>query len=271
MATGHERNRRCATDADGGHVADSATAPACRPTGQDCAASGELAAVHRGHGSWEWTVRPARAASARRTARRRPGRARSASTSTCRSARRAAATATSTPTRPRSWAAPASPTAGSTRCAGSWRRPARARSRRRGPDGDGVRRRRDAVAARRRRARRGARRGPGDFGLAPGAEVTTEANPESTSPEFFAGCARPGSPGSRWACSRRPRTSWACWTACTRRAGRSRRPREARAAGFAHVNLDLIYGTPGETDDDLRPSLDAARRGAASTTSRPTR
>ena len=28
--------------------------------------------------------------------------------------------------------------------------------------------------------------------------------------------------------------------------------REARAAGFAHVNLDLIYGTPGETDDDLR-------------------
>ena len=33
--------------------------------------------------------------------------------------------------------------------------------------------------------------------------------------------------------------------------------REARAAGFAHVNLDLIYGTPGETDDDLRASLDA--------------
>ena len=33
--------------------------------------------------------------------------------------------------------------------------------------------------------------------------------------------------------------------------------REARAAGLAHVNLDLIYGTPGETDDDLRASLDA--------------
>ena len=33
--------------------------------------------------------------------------------------------------------------------------------------------------------------------------------------------------------------------------------REARAAGLEHVNLDLIYATPGETDDDLRASLDA--------------
>jgi oxygen-independent coproporphyrinogen-3 oxidase len=28
-------------------------------------------------------------------------------------------------------------------------------------------------------------------------------------------------------------------------------------AGIGHVNLDLIYATPGETDDDLRASLDA--------------
>src|SRR5262249_54637830 len=33
---------------------------------------------------------------------------------------------------------------------------------------------------------------------------------------------------------------------------------EARAAGFAHVNLDLIYGTPGETADDFAASLQAA-------------
>jgi oxygen-independent coproporphyrinogen-3 oxidase len=33
---------------------------------------------------------------------------------------------------------------------------------------------------------------------------------------------------------------------------------QAREAGFAHVSLDLIYGTPGETDDDWRASLDAA-------------
>jgi oxygen-independent coproporphyrinogen-3 oxidase len=34
--------------------------------------------------------------------------------------------------------------------------------------------------------------------------------------------------------------------------------REALAAGFDHVNLDLIYGTPGEADDDLVASLEAA-------------
>ncbi|MGB2920077.1 MAG: coproporphyrinogen-III oxidase family protein, partial [Mycobacterium sp.] len=33
---------------------------------------------------------------------------------------------------------------------------------------------------------------------------------------------------------------------------------EAAAAGFDHVNIDLIYGTPGETDDDLLRSADAA-------------
>jgi coproporphyrinogen III oxidase-like Fe-S oxidoreductase len=37
--------------------------------------------------------------------------------------------------------------------------------------------------------------------------------------------------------------------------------REARAAGFEHVNIDLIYGTPGETDDDLLRSIDAAVEG----------
>ena len=34
--------------------------------------------------------------------------------------------------------------------------------------------------------------------------------------------------------------------------------KEAFAAGFEQVSLDLIYGTPGETDDDWRASLDAA-------------
>ncbi|WP_425299692.1 coproporphyrinogen-III oxidase family protein, partial [Nocardia cyriacigeorgica] len=33
--------------------------------------------------------------------------------------------------------------------------------------------------------------------------------------------------------------------------------KEARAAGFEHVNLDLIYGTPGERDSDLDASIDA--------------
>ncbi len=54
------------------------------------------------------------------------------------------------------------------------------------------------------------------------------------------------------------RTCWPHWTGCIRRAGPPP-PRGRRArAGFEHVNLDLIYGTPGETDDDLLRSVDAA-------------
>jgi putative oxygen-independent coproporphyrinogen III oxidase len=95
------------------------------------------------------------------------------------------------------------------------------------------------------------------FGLAPGAEVTTESNPESTSPEFFAGLVEAGftrvslgmqsaAPHVLRVLDRRHTPGRAVAAA-----------REARAAGLAHVNLDLIYATPGETDDDLRGSLDA--------------
>lgn len=95
------------------------------------------------------------------------------------------------------------------------------------------------------------------FGPAPGAEVTTEANPESTSPEFFAGLVAAGftrvslgmqsaAPHVLRVLDRRHTPGRAVAAA-----------REARAAGLAHVNLDLIYATPGETDDDLRASLDA--------------
>jgi putative oxygen-independent coproporphyrinogen III oxidase len=97
----------------------------------------------------------------------------------------------------------------------------------------------------------------GTFGLAPGAEVTTESNPESTSPAFFAALAEAGftrvslgmqsaAPHVLRVLDRRHTPGRAVAAA-----------REARAAGLAHVNLDLIYATPGETDDDLRASLDA--------------
>jgi putative oxygen-independent coproporphyrinogen III oxidase len=95
------------------------------------------------------------------------------------------------------------------------------------------------------------------FGLAPGAEVTTEANPESTSPEFFAGLADAGftrvSLGMQSAAPHVLRVLERRHTPGRAAAA----AREARAAGLAHVNLDLIYATPGETDDDLRASLDA--------------
>lgn len=95
------------------------------------------------------------------------------------------------------------------------------------------------------------------FGLAPGAEVSTEANPESTSPEFFAGIRAAGynrvSLGMQ---SAAPHV-----LAVLDRRHTPGRPtaaaREARAAGIEQVNLDLIYGTPGETPEDLRCSLSA--------------
>ncbi|WP_344677844.1 radical SAM family heme chaperone HemW [Saccharopolyspora taberi] len=95
------------------------------------------------------------------------------------------------------------------------------------------------------------------FGLAAEAEITTESNPESTSPEFFAGIRAAGytrvSLGMQSAAPHVLRVLERRHTP-----GRAvAAAREARAAGFGHVNLDLIYGTPGETTDDLRASADA--------------
>lgn len=95
------------------------------------------------------------------------------------------------------------------------------------------------------------------FVLAPDAEVTTESNPESTSPEFFADIRAAGY----------TRVSLGMQSAAahvlalldrTHSPGRAvAAAGEAQAAGFEHVNLDLIYGTPGESDDDLRRSVEA--------------
>ncbi|PZG13653.1 radical SAM family heme chaperone HemW [Nonomuraea aridisoli] len=97
-----------------------------------------------------------------------------------------------------------------------------------------------------------------EFGLKPGAEVTTEANPESVDPSYLEKLRQGGF----------NRISFGMQSAREHvlavldRRHTSGRPaaavREARQAGFEHVNLDLIYGTPGETDDDWRASLTAA-------------
>src|SRR5690349_754976 len=95
------------------------------------------------------------------------------------------------------------------------------------------------------------------FTLASDAEVTTEANPESTSPAFFEQLRTAGF----------TRVSLGMQSVVPRvlavldrvhSPGRALdAAREARQAGFDHLNLDLIYGTPGESDDDLRRSADA--------------
>jgi putative oxygen-independent coproporphyrinogen III oxidase len=97
-----------------------------------------------------------------------------------------------------------------------------------------------------------------EFGLAPDAEVTTEANPESVAPAYFGKLREAGF----------TRVSLGMQSAAAHVLAvldRQHRPQraieavaEARAAGFSHVNLDLIYGTPGETERDWQDSLDAA-------------
>jgi putative oxygen-independent coproporphyrinogen III oxidase len=97
-----------------------------------------------------------------------------------------------------------------------------------------------------------------NFDLAPDAEVSTEANPESTWPEMFAALRSAGytrvslgmqsvAPGVLATLDRVHSPGRAAAAAG-----------EALAAGFEHVSLDLIYGTPGESDGDLLRSVDAA-------------
>ncbi|MDQ4084326.1 MAG: radical SAM family heme chaperone HemW [Actinomycetota bacterium] len=97
-----------------------------------------------------------------------------------------------------------------------------------------------------------------EIGLAPGAEVTTEANPDSVDPASLRRLREAGF----------TRVSFGMQSAVPhvlstldRTHDPSRVPRAvrwAREAGFAQVSLDLIYGTPGERLDDWRTSLEQA-------------
>lgn len=95
------------------------------------------------------------------------------------------------------------------------------------------------------------------FGLADDAEVTTESNPESTSPEFFEGLAEAGF--TRVSLGMQSAVPHVLTTLDrTHTPGRpAAAVAEARAAGFEHINLDVIYGTPGESMADLDTTLEA--------------
>jgi putative oxygen-independent coproporphyrinogen III oxidase len=95
------------------------------------------------------------------------------------------------------------------------------------------------------------------FELTADAEVTTEANPESTGPELLDELVTHGftrlslglqstSPTVLATLDRRHTPGKAFAVVA-----------QARAAGIGHVNLDLIYGTPGETDAEFADSLAA--------------
>ena len=97
----------------------------------------------------------------------------------------------------------------------------------------------------------------GEFGLAPDAELTTEANPDSVSPDMLGELREGGF----------TRVSFGVQSLApqvlevlerTHTPGRSLEAiAEARDAGFTHVSADLIYATPGEADDDFRASVRA--------------
>jgi oxygen-independent coproporphyrinogen-3 oxidase len=96
-----------------------------------------------------------------------------------------------------------------------------------------------------------------ELGIAPGAEVTTEANPDSVTPSSLAQLREAGF----------TRISFGVQSAVPhvlQTLERTHDPERvpgvveaARDAGFDSVSLDLIYGTPGESLDDWRTSLDA--------------
>lgn len=96
------------------------------------------------------------------------------------------------------------------------------------------------------------------FGLADGAEVTTEANPDSVTPESLAELRAGGFTRVSFGMQSSVRSVLAV---LDRTHDPERVPQAvawAREAGFEQVSLDLIYGTPGESVADWERSVRAA-------------
>lgn len=96
------------------------------------------------------------------------------------------------------------------------------------------------------------------FGLAAGYEATTEANPESVDADYLAELHDGGF--TRLSVGMQSTASHVL-----KILDREHSPQKAlnavayaHKAGFEHVSLDLIYGTPGETAADFEASLNAA-------------
>ncbi len=98
----------------------------------------------------------------------------------------------------------------------------------------------------------------GEFGLAAGAEVTTEANPDSVDQRALGELRAAGFTRMSFGMQ----SSVEHVLAVLDRSHTPGRPGQcvawARAEGFEHVSLDLIYGTPGEREQDWSRSLRTA-------------
>ncbi len=97
-----------------------------------------------------------------------------------------------------------------------------------------------------------------ELGLETGAEVTVEANPDTVDGPALAALREAGA--TRLSLGMQSASPHVLATL-----GRTHDPErpaaaaaQARRAGFAHVSLDLIFGAPGERDEDWAASLDAA-------------
>jgi putative oxygen-independent coproporphyrinogen III oxidase len=97
-----------------------------------------------------------------------------------------------------------------------------------------------------------------EFGLVPGAEVTCEANPDSVDPRSLAALREAGFTRISFGMQSAVPRVLAVLDRTHTPGGALRAVVQATEAGFAHVSLDLIYGTPGESLEDWGTTVEAA-------------
>nr|WP_217361774.1 radical SAM family heme chaperone HemW [Aeromicrobium stalagmiti] len=96
------------------------------------------------------------------------------------------------------------------------------------------------------------------LGLAEGVEVTTEANPDSVTPQSLATLREGGFTRISFGVQSAVPHVLATLERTHDPANVPQAVRWAREAGFEQVSVDLIYGTPGESMDDWRDSVEQA-------------
>ncbi len=97
-----------------------------------------------------------------------------------------------------------------------------------------------------------------EFGLAPGAEITLEANPDSVDPRRLAQLREVGFNRISFGMQSAVPHVLSVLDRTHTPGGALRAVTDARAAGFERISLDLIYGTPGESLADWSATVDAA-------------